>query len=346
MKELLIPNGYFHLWRNYMATQGFDGVLFAESLNLKKELEHILIAPIVGQSSYLMFKKLILHSQQQLNQPHLIFEMAREVKPEHFGVVGYMTTRSESVAEALQYILKFSRLVIDGDEIIPMQMHQRDQSLFLTWPFVKDDYTLINELTNALMLSQARKIVPLEQFPLQCIALAHAPQMAIYHYQKFYGCDVLFEQPEYSWQFSSASLSLKIQHADPSLLQMLVKQAEEAIASKLNHENLAQQLHLIVAEYLRIQHQAPKMDDIAKELNMSARTLQRQLSNLDTSFKKILEIERMKYAEKLLQNKLSLSDIANELGYSDQSALARAYKAYRGKTLLQAKRDIQHAADL
>jgi hypothetical protein len=42
--------------------------------------------------------------------------MAELIRPEHFGVLGYMATRSNSVAEALQYIMKFSRLVIDGAE--------------------------------------------------------------------------------------------------------------------------------------------------------------------------------------------------------------------------------------
>lgn len=340
MKEILIPNGYFHLWQSYMSSQGIDGLALAERLTMHGELKHILAAPIVGQSSYGVFQKLIRLSQQHLNNPQLIFEMAREVKPEHFGVVGYMTTRSDSVYEALQYIVKFSRLVIDGAEIIPMQLRQNDQYLSISWPFIDVEYTLINDLTNALMVALSRKMMPLDS-PVQRVALAHPAQTAPFHYQKFYGCEVLFDQPEYTWFLSASSLNLKLQQADPSLLQLLVKQAEEAIASKLSQDDIVQKLHLIVAEYLKIKHQAPKMDDIARELFMSGRTLQRQLNDLGTSFKKILEHERMKYAERLLKQNVSFNTIAMELGYSDQSALARAYKSYRGITLLQAKREIQ-----
>ena len=46
-----------------------------------------------------------------------------------------------------------------------------------------------------------------------------------------------------------------------------------------------------------------------------------------------------KLCEKLLSKDRSLIEIANQLGYSDQSALARAYKACRGKTLLQFKNE-------
>ena len=341
MKELKIPNGYFHLWRNYLSEQGINGLTLEGIQPFQKEIEEILYEPIAQQSSYLLFWKVIEATKQRLDQPQLIFEMARYVKPEHFGVLGYMASRSNSVAEALQYILRFSRLAIDGDEIIPMQVRQDQQNLILVWPYIHDDYNLINEITNALMIELARKIVPMETFPLKCVAFAHIPQMAIYHYQKFYGCEVLFDQSEYFLTISTEGLNLKIEQADPSLLQLLVNQAEEAIASKPNNESIARQLHLIIAEYLRIQQQAPKIEDIAKELHVSVRTLQRQLSDLDTSFKKILEQERMKYCEKLLAQDLNLTEIALQLGYSDQSALARAYKAYSGQTLLQMKKQFK-----
>ncbi len=136
-------------------------------------------------------------------------------------------------------------------------------------------------------------------------------------------------------------LELKIQQADPSLMQLLVKQAEEAIAAKPRYKTIAQQLHIIVAEYLKLKEQAPKIEDVAQELHISTRTLQRQLSDLGTSFKKIVESERMKRCEFLLSGDIQLSEIAMRLGYSDQSALARAYKAYSGQTLLEKKQDLK-----
>lgn len=341
MKELQIPNGYFHLWRNYLAEQGVNGLEIKQIQPYKKQIENILDAPIAQQSSYPLFWNIIEITQKQLDKPQLIFEMAKGVKPEHFGVLGYMATRSTSFAEALSYILKFSRLVIDGDEIIPMQMHQEQQNIILSWPYIDDDFNLINELTNALMIELGRKIVPLDNFPLRRVGFAHSAQMAQFHYQKFYVCEVVFDQPDYTLVMSTESLNIQIQQADPSLLQLLIQQAEEAIASKPNHENMARQLHLIIAEYLKIQQQAPKIEDIAKELHVSVRTLQRQLKDLGSSFKQILEAERMKHCEKLLAQQMSLTDIALQLGYSDQSALARAFKAHTGQTLLQMKHQLK-----
>ena len=65
--------------------------------------------------------------------------------------------------------------------------------------------------------------------------------------------------------------------------------------------------------------------------------MQRQLQALNTSFKLILDAERMKRCEILLSQNESLTAIADQLGYSDQSALARAYKNLTGQTLLTRK---------
>ena len=343
MQDLHIPNGYFHLWQLYLLEQGIDA-LNADFLHDDHEnLQRILNLPIDAQSPYLFFFFFFEKTRIILNRPNIVFDMAEHVRPEHFGVLGYMASRSTTVAEALQNILRFSRLVIDGDHIIPMKMHHYGHNVHMVWPFHHEKYILLNELTTALMMYLARKIVPEDQFPLRSVHFAHPPQMAMYHYQKFYACEVLFHQSEYCFVLDLDGLNLKIQQADPPLMQMLVRQAEEAIASKPRYETIAEQLHLIVAEYLRLEEQAPKIEQISQELHISSRTLQRQLSDLGTSFKKIIEYERMNRCEQLLQDQRHLTDIAMKLGYSDQSALARAYKAYSGQTLLQKKQQLKNA---
>ncbi len=74
-------------------------------------------------------------TQQHLDCPQLVFEMAQYIRPEHFGVLGYMATLSNSVADALQYVMRFSRLVIDGRKYVPMNMTpSRVIKLYCTWP--------------------------------------------------------------------------------------------------------------------------------------------------------------------------------------------------------------------
>ena len=340
MQELQIPNGYFQLWNMYLIEQGIDFHQLGFLAPYQYELEHVLQLPIDTQSPFSFLQTILQLTREQLDCPQLIMEMAKFIQPEHFGVLGYMATRSNSVAEALQYVMRFSRLVIDGAEVTPMHMQQQGNQIWLTWPFHHEKYAMLNEMTMASMVHLAKQIFPDPPQFLK-IQMAHSAQMAQYHYQKFYGCEVSFNQACYAYVMSADSLSLKSGFADPSLTQLLLKQAELAIALKPRYVGVLQQIHSAVADYLKAHAEAPKIEQIANELHLSTRTLQRQLQDWGSSFKRVLESERMKRCEYLLQQGLSLTEIALQLGYSGQSALARAYKQHSGQTLLQLKRQLK-----
>lgn len=340
MQEIHIANGYFQLWNMYLneRTLDFNQVDFLQPY--QAQLQHVLSLPIDSQSPYSFFKTIMQLTQQQLDCPQLVFEMAKFIRAEHFGVLGYMATRSESVAEALHNVVRFSRLVIDGAEIVPMHMAHQGNQIVLSWPYHDESYALINELTTACMAHLAKQIFP-ASLKLLSIHFAHRPQMACYQYEKFFGCQVEFAEPKYSFVIHADSLDLKSELADPSLMQLLLRQAEEAIAARPQHFQPVQRMQQCIAEYLKTQQQVPKIEWLAEELHLSVRTLQRQLQQQDTSFKKLLEGERMKRCEQLLAQQISLTEIAFKLGYSDQSALARAFKAYRGQTLLARKKALK-----
>lgn len=341
MYTLQIPNGFFHLWHSYLKSRDIDAFALPFTTTQKQQLSFILSQPIDAQSSYVLFINLIQQTRLQLNCPHLIFDMVQYVQPEHFGILGYLASKSSSVAEALQFVLRFNRLVIDGRESLPMHMSQSETAIHLYWAFSHPALVLINEMLVAAMVQLARQIFSAEAFAFQTLYFAHPPQCAVYHYQRFYGCEVCFNQSHYALALNRESLFLKSQQPDPSLNHLLLKHAEEVIAAKSERINLMTHLQTLVAEYLIFHQDVPKLEWIAQELHLSVRTLQRQLGQFDCSYKKIIETERMKRCELLLQQHLSLSEIAVELGYSDQSALARAFKTATGQTLLMRRQQLK-----
>ena len=206
----------------------------------------------------------------------------------------------------------------------------------MSWPLVRK-YSMVHEMTFACMAQLATQIFNFQHSPIREIHFAHAAHMAVRHYEKFYGCKVLFKQAKYQIALNLDSLNIQPQQADPSLIHLLTKQAEDAIALKPNVDTLLQQVQDLVAQYLRQEDTVPNIEFVAQALCCSARTLQRQLKQEGTGFKQIIEKQRMQRCELLLTQHISLSEIAQLLGYSDQSALARAYKACTGQTLLKRK---------
>lgn len=341
MQALDISNGYFQLWYLYLKQQQIDYHDIQALAAFTPALEQVLQAPLDGYAPYRFFADLMQISQEYLQCPQLHFELAKLIRPEHFGVVGYMATRSESVVDALQHVIRFSRLVIDGHDVMPLQLIKTQDSLELTWPLHELKFALINELSIACMVHLARQIFPMQQFHLTQIAYAHPPQTALYHYQKFYDCPVLFKQECYRLVIHADSLDLKSAWADASLMQLLLKQAEDAIAAKPKSEHALQPIRHFIADYLRQHAQAPKIEHVADQLYMSRRSVQRYFNQHHTSFKQLLETERLKRCEQLLSEDMSLSELADQLGYSDQSALARAYKTATGQTLLSRKKQLK-----
>jgi AraC-like DNA-binding protein len=71
----------------------------------------------------------------------------------------------------------------------------------------------------------------------------------------------------------------------------------------------------------------------AKELGISARTLQKRLAQMDLKFSDVTESQRVKLAEQALcHSNRSLDEIAGYFGYSEQSSFGRAFKRWTGLT--------------
>ncbi len=120
-----------------------------------------------------------------------------------------------------------------------------------------------------------------------------------------------------------------ITSADHELLQHLILFAEDKISRLDDRDTVVEQVGRIIMKNLPDRASA---DLVARELNMSVRTMQRQLKYEDTSFRGILEKNLMDFARKqILRGKHSLSEIAYQLNYSDLSAFSRAYKNHFGE---------------
>lgn len=70
----------------------------------------------------------------------------------------------------------------------------------------------------------------------------------------------------------------------------------------------------------------------ARALGIHPRTLQRRLQSEGTSFEKLRDEARKVLFEKLILKSASLADLAQTLGFSDQSVLSRACKTWFGMT--------------
>lgn len=140
--------------------------------------------------------------------------------------------------------------------------------------------------------------------------------------EQIYPCPFHFDAPEYSMTFNRELLNLKRHRKiKPRLVT-----ASDVMQSRFSPA--PSDLYGVTKNIIKSQLQASKvnLDSAAKILGYSNRTLQRELDQLGLSFRDLTTCVRMDVANKLLkETDMSISDIAEELGYSSHSHFSRAY---------------------
>ena len=129
----------------------------------------------------------------------------------------------------------------------------------------------------------------------------------------------------------SAALALPIVKADPGLCAVLDRHAEGLIAKYSRNDTLVEQVRTMIKDELSGGNAS--VERIADSLSMSGRTLQRKLREHGTSHQELLDQMRRDLALRYLQEpEMAICEVAYLLGFSESSALHRAFKRWTGKT--------------
>ncbi|NBB35153.1 AraC family transcriptional regulator ligand-binding domain-containing protein [Pseudomonas kielensis] len=159
--------------------------------------------------------------------------------------------------------------------------------------------------------------------------LQHAPVAEPGQYRRLIGLIPSFNAPCNGWMFETSLLDTTLHAADPAL-HRLIQQHLDNIAQKA-----VQQLPELVQQLIRsfMPDGRATIEQIASHLNISTRTLQRQLEDEGTTFQDLLSSTRQAMASRyLLDSNISISQLADLLGYSDQSAFSRAFQRWHGQS--------------
>jgi len=83
----------------------------------------------------------------------------------------------------------------------------------------------------------------------------------------------------------------------------------------------------------------PLKKEVAGDLGLSARSLDRELGRLGTSFRAEVDSVRRELAERrLAEHATTLSQVASDLGYSDPANFTRAFRRWTGQSPLGYRR--------
>lgn len=163
---------------------------------------------------------------------------------------------------------------------------------------------------------------------VQQVNFRHKAVLPMRHYEELLGCDVKFDQEEYSVIFSEQVKSAPFPTADSIGLANICMKFDKALNELYEDESLIDRVELHIRR--SIEHKISNKTLTAKALDLSERSMTRALKNKGTSFKDIKSrVLRDLAVTKINQGK-SLAETAQDLGYNDQAAFTRAYKKWFG----------------
>jgi AraC-like DNA-binding protein len=146
----------------------------------------------------------------------------------------------------------------------------------------------------------------------------------------FFNCPVVFNAATNSLSFSCNYLRLPIIRSDDDF-EAFIKEApyQVIIQPVLGEQSILSRIRGALSENLAAE--LPGFDDMAEQLNLSARTLRRRLEEEGTSYQRIKDnCRRDRAIELLLYSNEPVSEVAFLIGFSDASAFHRSFKKWTG----------------
>lgn len=271
-------------------------------------------------------KALVEDVAEQLKAPHLGLDIAKELQTGTYGVAEFLIRSSATVRGACENTVRFNALMAP-DQQFSFETHGAEASLQHGVAGVPDALSRHHhEYTMYLLAS--RFLLMLDGARIERLWFANSRPKDVTRLVEAFGTQAIeFDRPMNGFAFDASRLDEPAKTGDAALFAFLEEHAVAALASRPKTDDLIDRLRHSIREALK--QGEPNIERIATRLALSGRTLQRRLSELDTSFQSVLDDVRFDLARAYLRDvRIDITQVAYLLGYSELRAFDRAFKRW------------------
>lgn len=252
------------------------------------------------------------------------------VDPRNMGLLAYLVTNGPTLQVALNDLQTCIRLFCDGADMRLNVANRRASLICRLSPSGGTKERQFVEWFMALIVAGLRRMIGAEWSPSE-VSFQHSRPDDISTYTRCLGPEVIFDRPATAVVIDPRHLNDRPRDADDRLYPILKAQAEAVLGSGSATDDLVKSLRAFVVRSLVKGY--PAIEDAAREVGVSVRTLQRRLSALGTDYSRLVDDIRRDLAQQYLADESrSFKEIAHLLGYSQPSAFNRAWRRWTGST--------------
>ncbi len=257
------------------------------------------------------------------------FEVGWRMPPTTFGSMGYAVLTSATLGDALEVFQRFWHLIGSGINLdIAFHEGQGVFSFFLQYP---SDGALRRINLESIIASVYRGVI------LLVPDIAVKAEVWFDYPEPDYSARLREKMPNVRFNMPLVQCRFSLEHLDTPL----------PLASAAGHLAAIQQcemeervLNLMEKLTMRVNRELgfraigyPTLEQVARLLNMTARTLRRKLLEEGTNYSALLDSARLRDAIFLLENNsIDIVQIADYLGYNDAANFTRAFRKWTGVT--------------
>jgi AraC-like DNA-binding protein len=257
--------------------------------------------------------------------PAIALAQHQVARPESFDVVGYTMMSCADLHGAFERLMRYLLILSDA---LTMTMTEEADGLRIDFVLFGGERPIPRQRIEFIFITVVgfcRWICRSDVSP-RAVELAYPGPADLAPYRSAFRCEVSFGAERNSLTFARADMN----RALPTFNAQIAELHERFAGEYLRHFDHAQtSFRVREAIVRRLPDGEPRRDDVAVELRMSERTLQRRLEQEQTSFVQLLDDTRRELADQYLGRlHLSLAQAAYLLGFADQSSFFRACRRW------------------
>jgi AraC-like DNA-binding protein len=150
-------------------------------------------------------------------------------------------------------------------------------------------------------------------------------------YRDYFGCPLRYGAAADVLVLKPSDLDRRFLSHNPEMLEMLTPALSSALEALKAPGSVGEQVKVALKRSLASGR--PELPQIARDLGLSERTLQRRITEEGTTFRDLLSDARQELGRQLLSAQdMSINEIAYLLGYQDTNAFHRAFREWEGVT--------------
>jgi AraC-like DNA-binding protein len=273
----------------------------------------------------------LLQLARQHAGPLFGWTLGQQVKPTTYGVNGILLLACPTLGDALQQVLRFESLVHDLGR---SSFTPQGDTVVYAWRNDCAHHSAAHTLAESVFAgihTCAQWLVgkPVGAFEIEFTH--HTDPASAQAMAQMSGATIRWGAADNRAVFPAEVLSWPIPQANKALLPLLQQHADALLQARHPREvGVVAQVRQCISG--RLGQGAVKLADVAADLHVSTRTLQRRLLEAGVAFQAVLDATRHELARHYLSSTaMPVAEVGYLLGFHDAPAFHHAFKAWQGQ---------------